>query len=353
MKPGKNKKNKLKKTKIALFILAISAIFLSFACSAYALEISSYTVGAEIKNLEVEQKVIMTLKNDQNATKIEKLSYPFTGNIKNLKTYDSEGGLESISEFRGGKTYITTNLRKPLLYGETLNITAEFITENAVSFFDNTYIFSTSYSLFANVKSFELTLKLPEGMGIINTETDIIPAPREMTTDGRSIILKWRENNPKEFRVFVRFKPLLPETEAPKETKSPKENRNISKNITQKMPTQGNGGDKIILYAFKFAIPALAALIIAALFFYFLIIRRKKKEEEIYEKIDILKEDEQLVIKLVAEEDGIEQRELQDKTGFSKAKLSKILTELEKRGVIRKESMGKKNKIYLTEKLKE
>ena len=341
--------------KATLIFLLFLAIFLSFMSSAHALEITNYEVNAEIKNLELEQKVIMTIKNDQNTTKITKISYPFTGDIKNLKTYDSEGGLESISEYRKGKTYITTNLRKPLLYGESLNITAEFTTENAVSFFDNTYILSTSYSLFANVKNFELTLRLPEGMGIINTETDIIPAPYEMTTDGRSIILKWYENNPKEFRVFVRFKPLLPETEAPEKTAKPEQNKNASQNITQKPQAKsGDGEENSMLYSFKFFAPALAAfLIIAVLLTYFLIIKRRKKEEELYEKIDILKEDEQLVIKLVAEENGIEQRELQNKTGFSKAKLSKILSELEKRGVIRKESMGKKNRIYLTEKLRE
>ncbi|MFV2040863.1 MAG: helix-turn-helix transcriptional regulator [Candidatus Hydrothermarchaeales archaeon] len=44
---------------------------------------------------------------------------------------------------------------------------------------------------------------------------------------------------------------------------------------------------------------------------------------------------------------------MQRKTDFSKTKVSKILSELERREAIRKESMGKKNKIYLTEKLKD
>lgn len=351
----KDIKNGIKNARASLTFLLLITILFSFAALAsdvYALEITKYKVNAEIKNLEVEQKVIMTVKNEQNTTKITKISYPFTGEIKNLKTYDDVGGLESISEYRKGKTYITTNLRRPLLYGESLNITAEFITENAVSFFDNTYIFSTSYSLFANVKDFELVLKLPEGMGIINTETDIIPAPYEMTTDGKSIILKWHENNPKEFRVFVRFKPLLPETEISEKEKSTEED-NTSANLKEQSQLQGGSNDREnrILYL-KLLIPVIAALIILAAFLiYFLLIRKKK--DEIYEKIDILKEDEQLVIKLVAEEDGIEQRELQNKTGFSKAKLSKILSELEKRGVIRKESIGKKNRIYLAEKLRE
>jgi uncharacterized membrane protein len=78
-----------------------------------------------------------------------------------------------------------------------------------------------------------------------------------------------------------------------------------------------------------------------------------RSRPRIQEKIDILKEDEQLILKIVAEDDGIDQREIQRRTDFSKTKVSKILTELEKREAIRKESMGKKNKIYLTQKLKE
>ncbi len=87
--------------------------------------------------------------------------------------------------------------------------------------------------------------------------------------------------------------------------------------------------------------------------FAILLFIRLRTHESIEGKIDILKEDEQLILKIVAEEDGIEQREIQRRTDFSKTKVSKILAELDKRGAIRKETVGKKNKIYLTEKLKD
>ena len=70
-------------------------------------------------------------------------------------------------------------------------------------------------------------------------------------------------------------------------------------------------------------------------------------------KIDILKGDEQAILKLVMEEDGIDQRKIQEITDFSKAKVSKIISELEKRGVVRKEQIGRRNKIYLAGKLRE
>jgi len=325
------------KNALVFFILVLSV------GAAGAQEILEYAVHGEISGLNLTQKVLMSVRNNHNTSTLSQISYPFSGNIKFLKSYDEAGGLQSDTEYREGKTYITTKLRKRLSYDEVANITAEFISPNAVSAFNNTYILSTSYSLFANVKMFELALRLPEGTGLKDRETDVVPAPNEMTTDGRAIILKWTESNPKEFRVFIRYEPLPPPTTPHTETPP----------LPEKTPEPSLSGalTEIIhknFSAFMFVFSLLFVLIVYSI----VAIRRKKKEEELYNRIEILKEDEQLILKLVTESNGIEQRELQDRTNFSKAKLSKILSELEKRVVIRKESTGKKNKIYLAEKMK-
>ncbi|MFQ5815282.1 MAG: helix-turn-helix transcriptional regulator, partial [Candidatus Hydrothermarchaeaceae archaeon] len=77
------------------------------------------------------------------------------------------------------------------------------------------------------------------------------------------------------------------------------------------------------------------------------------KRRIIEKKIDILREDEQSILKLVVENDGIDQRDIQRTTGFSKTKVSKILSELEKRDAITKQQIGRRNKIYLSSKMKE
>ncbi len=87
----------------------------------------------------------------------------------------------------------------------------------------------------------------------------------------------------------------------------------------------------------------------------------KEKEsiiEELMNKIErgepsitltLLKGDEKIVMEEIMERKEITQKDLQEITGFSKAKLSRLITELEVRGLIRKERWGKTNMIYLSE----
>lgn len=69
------------------------------------------------------------------------------------------------------------------------------------------------------------------------------------------------------------------------------------------------------------------------------------------EKFEILlkglDEAEQKVMRAVREQDGIKQNTLYIRTDLSKTKLSFVLTDLEKRGLVRKMPEGKTNRIYL------
>jgi uncharacterized membrane protein len=62
-----------------------------------------------------------------------------------------------------------------------------------------------------------------------------------------------------------------------------------------------------------------------------------------------LKEDEQIIINVLKQREGrkIEQGTLRVVTGFSKASLSRLLSELEARNVVHKEKRGKKNVVWL------
>ena len=81
------------------------------------------------------------------------------------------------------------------------------------------------------------------------------------------------------------------------------------------------------------------------------VLEQTKKKQDIDEKFEYLlrglNEDEKKVINAVREQDGIEQATLRIRTDLSKTKLSVILSELEKKKLVKKVPHGKKNRIFL------
>lgn len=318
--------------KRALMILLI----LSLLNAASAQEIVVYDAQIEVDSFLLRESVTISVVNNHELG-LKKLTYPFSGQVINLKTFDDVGGLESQVELRGGRSYVTTELRDPLVFEQRADVLYEFEDPASVTFFNDTYILSTSFPLLANVKRFDLTLRLPEGTGLNDLGVDVVPAPSEITSDGRAIILRWTASNPTDFRIFVRYEPLPPPEES-------------TTTVTTLAPTSTAPVNSNPLQSEKVQLVLSIFMLLA---FIVLMILKLRTRPKLREKIEILKEDEQLILTLVADDDGIAQREIQRKTDFSKTKVSKILAELEKRGVIRKESMGKKNKIYLAQKLKD
>ncbi|MFB6215746.1 MAG: helix-turn-helix transcriptional regulator [Candidatus Aenigmatarchaeota archaeon] len=63
--------------------------------------------------------------------------------------------------------------------------------------------------------------------------------------------------------------------------------------------------------------------------------------------LSMLNDDEKEVIKAVKEQEGIKQSTLKYRVDFSKAKLSNLLKQLEKRGLLKREESGKTYKVFL------
>lgn len=85
--------------------------------------------------------------------------------------------------------------------------------------------------------------------------------------------------------------------------------------------------------------------ILAFYFFY----RMKFKPVESELVTSLLSKDEQEIIKAINLDDGVStQRRICDKTGFSKSKVSQILSKLEEKDVLTRERWGRTNKVTLT-----
>lgn len=324
-------------------VLLLLCVLLFFPL-VHSLEIVSYEATVELTNMTPKESIVFTLLNT-DVVEIDELNYPFSGDVEDITVIDSLGTLSSTLDFRGKNAFVTAILRRPLRKDESVTLIYDIETHGLLTKRGDTHILSQSHSLLANVKKFKLNIILPEGYGI--TEEGVSPTPTRFISDGRRIILVWEYGTPiptelREFRVILLFEKLI--QEEPTIIVETVEPPPVSNSNPMVLPYM------VIAVLFLVLIPLglhyLRAedTIITALF---------RKKRGIENKIDILREDEQSILKLVVEEDGIDQRDIQRITDFSKTKVSKILSELEKRGAITKQQIGRRNKIYLTDKIKE
>ena len=75
--------------------------------------------------------------------------------------------------------------------------------------------------------------------------------------------------------------------------------------------------------------------------------KKELKEDKFELFLSALNEDEKKVMKAVREQDGITQATLRIRTDLSKTKLSFILSDLEKKDLIKKVLQGKTNQVFL------
>lgn len=79
-------------------------------------------------------------------------------------------------------------------------------------------------------------------------------------------------------------------------------------------------------------------------------------EEPVKRNISVLKKalntDEALLVEHVAESEGVTQDSLRFKTGFSKSKVSSLLSEMEKKDIVVRENLGRTYKVFIADWLK-
>ncbi|MDY6774162.1 MAG: MarR family transcriptional regulator, partial [Candidatus Nanohaloarchaea archaeon] len=100
----------------------------------------------------------------------------------------------------------------------------------------------------------------------------------------------------------------------------------------------GDGGDVLL---------AAVVLLLAGLVVYFR--REYGGEKTIASVFPVLKEDEKEVMRYLIDSEGeAEQREIVDNLDYSKAKISRLVSDLEERNLVEKEKRGRVNVVKLT-----
>ncbi len=76
-------------------------------------------------------------------------------------------------------------------------------------------------------------------------------------------------------------------------------------------------------------------------------------EGDFKRKLDILyralTDDERVVVALISNSEGVTQDSIRFKTGFSKSKVSALLSELEKKDIIMREKLGRTYKLFISD----
>jgi uncharacterized membrane protein len=278
-----------------LALLLVAAMVLQ----PYPYEITEYSVTIEISEEKVHEKITITLEKYYS---LEIFEYSFLYPLENLQVYDSYGNIDH--EIRNDLLlcYLDISGLQPYTF------TIEFDTPGYISpVKEGKWVFSPIFQFSVPVQNFSIEIVIPSEMAVVSP---IYPVPTSFYSYRETLVVKWKKDvleEGEEFLILLGYKPV------------------------------GSPSDQhALMYYGAAAFLAFGAGLYVG--------RRKKPRPE------FVVADERVILDTIREAGGkIIQSDLVKNTDFSKAKVSKILSELEERKVIRKEKYKRTNLIFLEE----
>jgi len=250
-------------------------------------------LGIDGKILDDQLKVRVTVFKPESNFSLGVLS-----DIKNLTS--------NSNCFVDGQTIYCSNINV-----SSLNF--EFVSTNAISKSEY-YRLYDQFILPQDVSRVTCIITLPVGAILANVSNAVFPQKYTTLSNGRNILVYWELENvsaqqPLSFQVF--YKPA------------------------------SQGGIPLST-TIKIIFIVVASLVI---FFVSLLRQKQQKREEMI--LEVLDEYEKKIFDLVREHGRIKQRKLVELTGFSKARVSRIVRSLARRGLISVEHRGRNNIVKL------
>lgn len=241
---------------------------------------------------------------------------------RQLVAEDDLGELDCIvREFDSGKE-ILCEPRKETDYTVDIYFFADFVERDR----QDVYTFSYVKQVLTPTQRTDVQVVLPEGFGLVQSNDDPSYTPDYATvgSEGRRIFIEWQREN-------------------------------VSIGDTTQYRIQYEKLQVLDKVPMNLAVGVLvAALLLAAGAVYYVRNNNGRDEETIAAVFPVLKEDEQLVLRYVIDNDGeVEQRDIVKNVSYSKAKISKLLSDLEERNLVQKEKQGRVNIVKLAKKVGE
>jgi len=281
-----------------------------YLISLFVLLFSLQAVVARVDYFGIDSQII----DDANANikftiyKARDFSFRFYGNIRNISS-NANCVVEGELIYCRSENEIAINIQ---------------IVSDIVARAGNTYSFNIQIELKEDVNRVTSLVTLPIGM-IIKDEREIFPSNFRTLSNGRNILVYWElenvsSNQPLSFRV--RYQSVQPSSEV---------------------------FGKFYLLIF--------ILVIALFFVSFYAIKKRKvivkkivrvRPEKIL--VEALDEYERKVYEIVKEAGKIKQNEIVSKTGFSKARVSRVLKSLAEKKLVKVEKRGRTNIVEILKK---
>ncbi len=214
---------------------------------------------------------------------------------------------------------IACSLENSIAYcGETKSseqvFTINYATESVIKQLGNKVVFKFDEELPFRALEHSFVLKLPIG-SVIPEGSDffLTPKPDQIVSDGRRIMIVWKASNASSISVSA---------------------------VTEQIPAN---------FVPILLVVLLAAFAGAFISWRFLSARKKKKVKKQKKLVPAFVENEKIIVDLLKKALNSElwQKQLLKDSGFSKAKLSRLVRNLEQRGVVAKTVYGNTNKISL------
>ena len=281
--------------------------------NAYSTEIDQYNVTIDVSS---EELAFVQMRAIYNSLTTENLSFVFFNQFSNFKAADDQGLLSCVFS----KSAIGTEvICDPHSNRKTINKSNPYSVALSFDVHDIVAKRQTPLVLFIHLvanptDTLRVRMVLPEGK-ILPESQEILPYYPENAQiggTGRRVIVEWNLNKP-ELGNRINFTINYEST--------------LSKSL-----------------AVIITVVVLLILIVVVFFYYR---SRQTKAETV---ISILKEDEKKVIDVIRAHGGsCKQKDIVKETDFSKAKVSRIVTLLEERGLLRKDRKGRTNKVFLSD----
>ncbi len=295
------------------FLPLLLAIFLSLGTLAFAEKIEYFGLETMITPSNIpHEKLTLTLEYPAG----KELVLPFFTKVSNLRATSNFGGAACSAETKPYGTDIVCSTAAVTQANRSLIL--EFDLPEAVKGVGEQLSFKQEFYTPLDTETLSVQVTLPEGMGLVKDKIPYIPNDGQSASDGRRIYLFWKRSDMSAGQTFatqVSFEPL-------------------------------NKGEEFPLALF---VPALAVLGGIGFYFY----RRSTPSAKLKVVLPILKPDEKKVIEsLLSNKGTANQKVIVRESGYSKAKVSKVLKNLNERGLVQLERLGRSNKVYLTSDVK-